>query len=162
MNDEQKTLVLRWLNDAYAMEQGIVRTLENHAKDAQGNSALSKLIHDHIETSQRQAEHVERAIERLGGDISQLKSAGSQALNVMKELPMAFAGDELIKNALADFATEHFEIASYTSLMTAADLMGDQELVTMCRDIIAEEQAMADALRSAIPIITRDELSSRS
>lgn len=32
-----KELLVAWLNDAYAMEKGLVPILENHAKDAENH-----------------------------------------------------------------------------------------------------------------------------
>ena len=35
------------------------------------------------------------------------------------------ASDEVVKNTFANFAFEHYEIASYSSLLTLAELAGD-------------------------------------
>lgn len=158
MNDSQKERILKWLNSAYAMEKSIVDTLKNHANDAKDNPQVSTLIEKHLAETEGHAEMVKSAIERLGGDVSGIKEAGSRIMGMMKELPMEFSSDENIKNALEEFATEHFEIASYTSLLAAGEMFGDEELVSMCKQIISEEQTMADALKETIPTTTRLEL----
>jgi ferritin-like metal-binding protein YciE len=158
MNEEQTKLLLHWLNDAYAMEKSIVDTLKNHAGDAKDNPTVSSLIEKHLAETEGHAEMVKSTIERLGGDVSEMKTAGSRFMGMLKELPMAVAKDELVKNALEEFATEHFEIASYTSLMAAGEMIGDEELVSMCKQIISEEEAMAQALSESLPTITKAEL----
>jgi ferritin-like metal-binding protein YciE len=64
------------------------------------------------------------------------------------------ASDALVKNCLAEYATEHFEIASYTSLMQAAEQMNDPQTAHVCREIIQEEQAMAHWLENNIPQVS--------
>jgi ferritin-like metal-binding protein YciE len=64
------------------------------------------------------------------------------------------AQDSLIKNTLHDYGTEHFEMACYTSLMAAAQDLGDQEMASACQQILREEQAMADFLFQQIPSTT--------
>jgi ferritin-like metal-binding protein YciE len=66
------------------------------------------------------------------------------------------AKDELVKNCLADYATEDFEIACYTSLLTAAQEFGDQDLVRTCQRILQDEQDMARWLELQIPLATTE------
>jgi ferritin-like metal-binding protein YciE len=70
--------------------------------------------------------------------------------------------DSVPKNCLAAYAYEHFEIASYRSLMAAAQDLGMLELAAMCERSIAVEQGMADFLFRQIPEITRRYLQTRS
>ena len=71
------------------------------------------------------------------------------------------AGDEVMKGALAGYAFEHFELASYKMLAAAARVAGDTETARVCDEICREEEAMAgwlsqhaDALTQAY--LTRD------
>jgi ferritin-like metal-binding protein YciE len=64
------------------------------------------------------------------------------------------AKDELIKNTLHDYGTEHFEIACYTSLSAAAEDLGDQETARVCQEILRDEEAMANFLFQQIPPTT--------
>ena len=64
------------------------------------------------------------------------------------------AKDDLIKNTLHDYGTEHFEIACYTSLIAAAENLGDQETAQVCQEILRDDQAMADFLFQQIPLAT--------
>lgn len=64
-----------------------------------------------------------------------------------------FAGDEVVKGAMAGYVFENMEIASYTVLIAAAQAAGDEQTENVCRQIIAQEHAMAAAFlaRSATP-----------
>jgi ferritin-like metal-binding protein YciE len=151
-------LVLSWLNDAYAMEESITHVLENHAKDAKDMPDMQAGIQRHLEVTRRHAELVKAQIERLGGKTSSIKSAMSHVMGAAQGISTGMAKDELIKNALADYSTEHFEIASYTSLLTAAQELGDQQLAAMCEGIIEDEEGMATFLADHIPTLTRQVL----
>ena len=59
-----------------------------------------------------------------------------------------------MKNAIAEFASEHFEIACYSSLSAAAAELGYEDAVPVLEDILADEQEMADLLAVSIPEIT--------
>jgi ferritin-like metal-binding protein YciE len=63
--------------------------------------------------------------------------------------------DELMKNALMDYAAEHLEIASYRALIAAAEELGHRDIAVICRSILAEEEAMAEWLAEQVPVITR-------
>jgi len=64
--------------------------------------------------------------------------------------------DEMVKNALTDYASEHFEIACYTSLIAAAQAIDDQQTVAVCQQILHDEEAMAHWLQQQVPVITQE------
>jgi len=49
----------------------------------------------------------------------------------------------VIKNTLANFAFEHFEIAAYKSLIALAEQIGDADGVRVLKVSLHEEEAMA-------------------
>jgi ferritin-like metal-binding protein YciE len=55
-----------------------------------------------------------------------------------------------VKEAIADFAVEHFEIGTYVAIMTIADDLGENEIVDICQTIVDEEQMTADWLESSL------------
>ncbi|PYQ56668.1 MAG: hypothetical protein DMF53_24785, partial [Acidobacteria bacterium] len=66
--------------------------------------------------------------------------------------------DELVKNALSDYAAEHFEIASYRALITAARLLGENQVVQVCEAILRDEQDMANWLEQNLPNVVQEYL----
>jgi len=147
-------LVIAWLNDAYSMEQSVTQVLENHAKDAKDMPRMQVHIQQHLEATKRHAELVKGALESLGEKPSTAKSAMSTVMGKVQGLSTGLAKDELIKNALADYSTEHMEIASYSSLAEAGRLLGNDQLVQTCETIIRDERAMASWLEQQIPLLT--------
>lgn len=149
-----KELIVVWLNNAHSMEQGIAEVLERHAATAKDHPQMHARLQQHLEETRRHAEMVKGCLERLGEEPSGVKSGMASVMGAVQGMTTKMAQDELIKNALHDYGTEHFEIASYTSLIAAAQDLGDQEMVSVCQQILREEQAMADFLFQQIPPTT--------
>jgi ferritin-like metal-binding protein YciE len=155
MTSEQ--LVIAWLKDAYAMELTLVGNLHNHAKDAQGHPEIESRLREHANQSQRHADLIRQCIERHGESPSTGKNVMGKLAGLMTNLHSG-AKDELLKDCLQDCAAEHFEIACYKSLITAARAIGDNQTAQVCEDILHEEQAMAEWLELNIPALTSEQL----
>jgi len=61
-----------------------------------------------------------------------------------------------VKNALADYAAENFEVASYTALVTAAQEMGDAQTAMVCQQILLEDEEMARWLQQNLPTLVQE------
>lgn len=149
-------LLVAWLNDAYGMENALVQILEHQVKDAQELPEVQSRIQLHLEQTRQHAEMVKSCVERLGGSTSSLKSGLASLFGQMQALSTGAAQDEMVKNALADFAAENFEVASYTALITAAQEIGDMQTVTVCQQILQQDQEMAQWLAQNLPNLVRD------
>lgn len=160
MDNTEKDILIRWLNNAYAMEESIVETLERQVDQLDEMSEVKEKVQEHIEITKNQADKVKKCIERLGGDVSQIKSAGANIMGAIQGMSTAIADDKMVKDALAIFATEHFEIASYLSLITAAEELGDEETAKVCEGILHEEEEMAEWVKKQLPLITKKYLAS--
>lgn len=158
MKDSRETLI-SWLNDAYAMEKGLVQVLENHANDVRDHNpeAYRKMV-EHLEKTRLHADRVEQCVARLGGDTSSFKSAMGQITGFFQGRSTGAAPDELVKNALADYASEHFEIACYRALIVAARSLGQNDVAQICEEILRDEEDMARWLESQLPMVVQDHL----
>jgi ferritin-like metal-binding protein YciE len=148
-------VLISWLNDAHGMETALVQILEHQVKDAEDYPNVQTRLQQHLEQTRNHAEMVKSCVERLGGSTSSLKTGFSSLFGQMQALSTGAAQDEMIKNALADYAAENFEVASYTSLIAAAQEAGDQQTLSVCRQILSEDQAMADWIEQNIPTLTQ-------
>jgi ferritin-like metal-binding protein YciE len=148
-------LYLQWLNDAYSMELGLVPVLENHAKDMESHSLDAARMRQHISETQRHAELLKECINRTGGDVSSLKATMGKTIGTLKGASTGMFSDELVKDCLADYSAEHLEIASYTSLIAAAEDAGDTQTAAVCRTILEDEISMSQWLESQIPVVTK-------
>ncbi len=153
-----KDLVIAWLNDAHAMENALVQVLEHRVNDAKEYPAIQAMDQQHLEETRRHAEQVKGCIERLGGNVSGVKSMVGTLFGTMQAPMTGLARDEMVKNALVDFAAENFEVASYRALIVAATEVGDLETAAICEQIMREDQAMADRIQQSLPGIVSERM----
>jgi len=153
-----KETLLDWLRDAHAMEDSIVSLLEKQAGQLDDKPSMQSKIREHLEITRDQRDRLKALIGRLGGDVSFAKKITGSFLANLQALTLAGAPDAVVKNVLTDFAVEHFEIACYTSLIAAAEMQGQSEVVRVCRQILDEEREMAAWLEHQIPRVTTEYL----
>jgi|tagenome__1003787_1003787.scaffolds.fasta_scaffold20735559_2 ferritin-like metal-binding protein YciE len=157
-NQDPRETLLSWLNDAYAMERGLVQVLENHAQDVKDRPAMYRKISEHLEKTRLHAERVQECVEHLGGSVSTMKTAMGTVAGFVHGRTTGVAPDELIKNALGDYASEHLEIASYKALIVAARALGETEVVRVCEEILRDEEDMARWLDQNLPAAVEEYL----
>jgi ferritin-like metal-binding protein YciE len=152
-NPDHDTFIT-WLRDAYAFEKKLVTELKAHAGEAADHPEIQTKIQQHIGQTERHAQIVQGILESLGSDISTIKTLVGQAAGAAMGMSTSLVGDTMVKNALAEFTMEHTEIASYVSLIAAAQHLGLTQHVEPLRQILRDEEAMADWLRNQIPVVT--------
>src|SRR5581483_12274454 len=111
-------------------------------------------LEQHLEQTRRHAQLVEGCVEALGSHTSGMKTGMARLLGQMQAVSTGPAQDEMMKNALADYAAENFEVASYTALVDAATVLGEQRVAQVCQQILQEDQEMARWLQQNIPSLT--------
>ena len=151
-----------WLNDAYGMENALVQVLQNHVKDAQDHPQMHAKIQEHLDKTRQHAALVKGCIERRGGSPSAVKTGMANLVGVMQGMATGMAEDELVKNGIADYAAENFEIASYQALITAAHELGDDQTGQVCQQILADEQDMANWLARHLPEAVEEIISKKA
>jgi ferritin-like metal-binding protein YciE len=157
-NRDPRETLIGWLNDAYAMEKGLVQVLENHADDVKDRPEMYRKIAQHLEQTKMHAERVRECVERLGGSVSTVKTAMGAVSGFFQGRSTGVSPDELVKNALSDYAAEHFEIASYRALIAAARLLGENQVVQVCEAILRDEEDMAKWLEQGLPNVVQEYL----
>ena len=156
--DNLRDTLSTWLKDAYAMEQGIVEILERQIDQFHDMPDAQTRIRQHLELTRNHAERVRGCVERLGDDVSRVKSGMANVLGAVQGMSTGMAKDKMVKNAMGNYAIEHFVIASYMALMTAAREMGHEDIAMVCEGIMQEEQEMAQWLEQSLPLVTRTHL----
>jgi ferritin-like metal-binding protein YciE len=161
-NQDPRETLMGWLNDAYAMEKGLVQVLENHANDVKDRPEMYRRIAQHLEETKMHAERVRDCVQHLGGDVSTMKTAMGAVSGFFQGRSTGASPDELVKNALADYASEHLEIASYRALIVAARALGEQHVVQVCEGILRDEEEMARWLEQSLPTVVQEYLGQTS
>ncbi|MDB6007277.1 MAG: Protein yciE, partial [Prosthecobacter sp.] len=107
---------------------------------------LRARVATHLSETEGHAEQVKQCLHELGADTSSLKTVLAQSMEFMKGTGTAFAKDERIKDMLASYAMEHFEIACYMALRAGAKEAGLTNVVVICESILKDERRMANWL----------------
>jgi ferritin-like metal-binding protein YciE len=153
-----KDMLVAWLNDAHGMENALIQILEHQVKDAKDFPQVQAKLQQHLDQTHRHADLVKGCVESLGEKTSSMKSGMASLFGQMQALSTGAASDEMVKNALADFAAENFEVASYTALIYAARELGETQVASVCQQILQEDQAMADWIEQNLPTLAQQSL----
>jgi ferritin-like metal-binding protein YciE len=147
--------LMDWLRDAHAMEEQAEKMLEATAARVKNYPVLKEKLLVHLEETRGQARLVRGCIERRGGDTSTIKDLAAKATAMVQGLSGTFVEDEIVKASMASYTFEHFEIASYRTLIAAAEALGDVETQRVCEGILKEEEAMAAWLEQQLPVVAK-------
>jgi ferritin-like metal-binding protein YciE len=141
MTDPTQQLV-KHIDEAYAMEQNVLRMLDGMISTTDDPQILDLIEHHKAET-QLQAERLKGRLDAHGASPSTVREWGG-ILGALAKLPLDLMRTEKAgRNARDAFATEHMEIAAYQLLERVARAVGDHETVAVAKQNRGEEEAMA-------------------
>ena len=138
-------LFLHELSDMYDAEQRISKMLPVMAKECENPQVKSAFEH-HLEETQHQIQNLEQCFQALG---SKPEKTSCDTIAGMKKEHDTFLKEEPSAEILTMFdlggasKTEHYEIASYKGLIEKATLIGQQACVSLLRENLQQEEAMA-------------------
>jgi ferritin-like metal-binding protein YciE len=144
-SEELKEQLVKHIDEAYAMEQNVLRMLDDMIATTPDPQIKQEFEHHKQETEQ----HAERMRERLeahDASPSGIKEAGGILGALMKTAVDAARGEKAGRNARDGFATEHMEIASYQLLERIATRAGDEQTAEAARQNRRDEEAMAEKI----------------
>ena len=145
MGTELEAQLVKHIDEAVAMEQNVLRMLDGMIATTEDDEIRGALRQHKLETET----HLERMQKRLDAHdatTSKVREAGGVVAALMKSVLDMTRPEKAGRNARDGYATEHMEIASYELLARIAERAGDEETATAAREIIAEEQKMADLI----------------
>ncbi|MDQ4144916.1 MAG: ferritin-like domain-containing protein [Actinomycetota bacterium] len=154
----ERDLVLTWLRNAHAMEKALGEALRRHVRAADGHPDVQSKLRLHLEETRRHAEQMAECIEALGGEVSEAKDVFGQMFGAIENMLTKRYEDVRVKDSIADFAAEQFEIASYRALSEAARQIGEEKVAQVCDEICAQEEEMARWLEQQLPEAVRNAL----
>ncbi len=138
--------LLKWLQDAYAMEQEANTMLTATAGRLEHYPELKARIQQHITETRDQSEHVKRCIELLDGSVPTLKGAVASVMATVHAAANSMMRDEVAKSLGISYAFEHMEVATYRALVIAAKEAEQPQIARICAAILDQEIAMAEWL----------------
>jgi ferritin-like metal-binding protein YciE len=144
-----------WLRDAHAMEQQAEKMLSAQADRLEHYPELRARIVQHIDETRWQQSMLDECLRRRGTSNSIVKDLGAKLAAFGQAVGGMTVSDEVVKGAMAGYVFENLEIASYTTLIAAAQAAGDSATQSACEQIIAQERAMAAWLLEHLPQVTQ-------
>src|SRR4051812_42731340 len=102
--------VIDWLNDAYAMERGLEVMLQKQSQNEDVHRSVRERARIHLDETAAHAERIAQCLQMLDSSPSAVKSATGQILEMGKGLMTRFVQDERIKDYLAAYGAEYFEV----------------------------------------------------
>jgi ferritin-like metal-binding protein YciE len=163
---EENKLLVSWLKDAHAMEQTVIKNLEKHSENAQDYPDVKTRVDQHIEESRQHAQMLEDALNRLDEKPSGVKEFMGSVMGTMQGAIGDPTGDTLVRNVVADYGAEHFEIATYRAIQRLAEISHIPEVAQMCQQILQDEESMAEFLErnltGAVESVAQAQMASRA
>jgi ferritin-like metal-binding protein YciE len=143
------------LRNAHAMEKQALSIIQAQLGRLEHYPQMSALLEQHNRETEQQVARLDEILASLDQSSSAIKDTTMSFAGTMSALGHTFADDEILKNSFANYAFEHFEIASYTSLLTLADACNATSAKTMLQESLDEEKRMAAAIHDNLDPVTR-------
>lgn len=137
------------LKDLYDAEHQIIDALPKMA-EAANSQDLKQGLQEHLETTRKQAERLEKAFSAVNESPSRKKCVGMEGLikegeQHMKELKNDH--DALDAGLIASAQkVEHYEISGYGTAKTYAEMLGHSEVARLLDQTLSEEYATDERL----------------
>ncbi len=145
--DQLKTKLGDYVEDAHAMETNVLQMLESMIRTTSDKRTRQELER-HKEQTQRHEKRLRKRLEDVGRGTSFRKETQTLVGALMKGVGDQVRGDKPGKNARDGFITEHMEIASYELLERLAERAGDEKTAKVARQNRRDEEAMAKKIAS--------------
>ena len=137
------------LGGVYDAEHHFLQALQELAVRASDNT-LKDMLQMHIGQTQQQIHNLEQVFQQLGRPAERVTCAAAAGLvtDGWKALQEADGNPQLIDGLIlgAQAKVEHLEIASYRGLVTAAELMGQQEVLQLLQQNLQQEELTAQGI----------------
>jgi ferritin-like metal-binding protein YciE len=144
-SEELKQQLVKHIDEAYAMEQNVLRMLDGMIETTEDEEIKGELREHKLET-ERHADRMQQRLEANGASPSVVKEVGGIAGALMKGVVDMARPEKAGRNARDGYTTEHMEIAAYQLLERVAQRAGDEETAEAARENRKDEEAMAKKL----------------
>jgi ferritin-like metal-binding protein YciE len=157
--DTLEKLYISELRDLYSAENQLVKALPKMAKGA-SSPELKDAFEQHLEQTKGHVERLEQLFQQLdespNGKICQaMKGLIKEGSEILKE-----EGEESVLDAgmiVAAQKVEHYEIASYGSVRTFANLLGQEEAARLLQSTLDEESETNEILNGLAETVVNPE-----
>ena len=152
--ERANSVFITGLKNAHALENQALELMNRQVERIENYPDVKAKLQQHIQETHEQIARLERILESLGESRSVLKDNALSLTGNMAAITHALTQDEIIKNSIANFAFENYEIASYKSPIQLAGETGHQEAELPLQVTLHEEEAMASWIDGHLPDVT--------
>ena len=152
INNAQELFVHN-LSAIYDAEHQFVEGQQEMAQQA-SDQDLRSAIEEHISQTEQHARNLEGVFEQLGQQPQRATNEVAQGLVNEAQQLMQETQDENLRDCAINAAVikvEHFEMGSYRGLITAAQQMGQDEIVDLLEQNLREEEQTAQIAEQSAP-----------
>lgn len=142
--DTARQIYVTGLKNQHAVEKQAIELLERQVGRLESYPEMKARMQEHIVESRAQAHRIEELLSALGTRHSALKDTAMSIVGNLAAMIHTPAGDEVVKNSFANFAFEHYEIASYKALLVLCDAAGHAAAAATLQTSLDEEIRMAE------------------
>ena len=154
---DPKTLFEHELAMALGAERKVLSTLRKLEKRAQRDE-LKQQFHHHLEETEGQIKNLEQALETVGAKAGAHEADSANGIAAEGEKLVEKVDDELIDAVLLGAAakTEHVEIAMYEGLITKAEAMGADDVVSLLEENLDQEKHTLEEVQAASQKLSKE------
>ena len=153
--DRMRDLFIVALRNAHALENQALSIMTPQVTRIDHYPELADRLRTHIDETHDQIARLDEMLAGFDTGGSWLKDTALGLTGGMAALGHSLATDEILKNSFANYAFEHFEIASYKSLLILAEDGGFGSATALLEQSLREEESMAEWIDQSLPVITR-------
>jgi len=146
--DSLRQLYVDELKDLYSAETQLVKALPKMAK-ASSNAQLRQAFEEHLRQTSEQVSRLEQIFEMLDEKPSGKKCLGMEGLvKEGAETMQEKYGENVMDAAIIGAAqrVEHYEIAGYGTVRAFAELLGENEHISLIEETLNEEKEADEKL----------------
>jgi len=147
-NESMRELYIDELRDLYNAETQIVKALPKMAKAA-SNDQLREAFEEHLRETSEQVSRLEQIFEMLGEKPTGKKCLGMEGLVKEAAETMRESYDDPVMDAAligAAQRVEHYEIAGYGTVKEFAQLLGEEDHLSLLEETLNEEKQADEKL----------------
>src|SRR5438874_2686607 len=138
------------LKDMYDAEKQLTKALPKMAKKATSED-LRQAFEEHLQQTEQHIERLEQVFDQLGIPARGKKCEGMKGLIEEAQEMMSDTDDEATRDALMIASAqkvEHYEIASYGTARTWANVLGKSDVASLLEETLDEEKETDQKLTS--------------
>jgi ferritin-like metal-binding protein YciE len=142
-----KDQLVKHIDEAYAMEQNVLRMLDGMIETTD-DPEIREELRLHKDETERHADRLEVRLLAHDSTPSGVREATGVLGALMKTVVDMTRTEKAGRNARDAYTTEHMEIAAYQLLERVAERAGDEETAQVARENRADEEAMAKKIEA--------------